>query len=37
MSAIANCFVKPENNIAWFLLTAVEIAFETHFDGLSRG
>ena len=37
MSAIASCFVNPEDNIAHFLLTNVDIAFETHSDVLSRG
>ena len=29
MSAIASCFVKPEDNIEHFLLTSMEIALET--------
>ena len=36
MSAMTSCFVKLEDNIARFLLTAVDIAFETPYDVCSK-
>ena len=37
MTAVASCFIKPEDNIARFLLTTVDIDFETPFDVFLMG